>query len=96
MHKHLIFALALVAACGTPPHEAPMPENAVWSDPAFEAAAQELSEADKLMLIHYAARYDEDHLAGLTSFYQSFGDLRDTDDVLRNVLITAAGSRGQG
>jgi nicotinamidase-related amidase len=43
-----------------------------------------------------AARYDEDHLAGLTSFYQSFGDLRDTDDVLRNVLITAAGSRGQG
>lgn len=59
MHKNLIFALALVAACGTPPHGAPMPENAVWSDPAFEAAAQELSEADKLMLIHYAARYDE-------------------------------------
>ena len=33
-----------------------------------------------------AARFDEDHLAGLTSFYQSFGDVRDTDDVLQNVL----------
>ena len=26
-----------------------------------------------------AARYDDDHLAGLTSFYQSFGDVRTTD-----------------
>lgn len=26
-----------------------------------------------------AARYDEDHLAGLTSFYQSFGDVKTTD-----------------
>lgn len=34
-----------------------------------------------------AARYDEDHAAGLTSFYQSFGDLRQTDDVLTNVLV---------
>lgn len=33
-----------------------------------------------------AARYDEDHAAGLTSFYQSFGDVRDTADVLANVL----------
>lgn len=29
-----------------------------------------------------AARYDEDHLAGLTSFYQSFGDVRTTDDTI--------------
>ncbi len=33
-----------------------------------------------------AARYDEDHATGLTSFYQSFGDVRNTDDVLQNVL----------
>jgi ureidoacrylate peracid hydrolase len=26
-----------------------------------------------------AARYDEDHIAGLTSFYQSFGDVKSTD-----------------
>lgn len=30
-----------------------------------------------------AARYDDDHLAGLTSFYQSFGDVRTTDDVIK-------------
>lgn len=29
-----------------------------------------------------AARFDEDHLVGLTSFYQSFGDVRKTDDVI--------------
>ena len=29
-----------------------------------------------------AARYDEDHLAGLTSFYQSFGDVRTTDEAI--------------
>ena len=29
-----------------------------------------------------AARYDEDHLVGLTSFYQSFGDVRTTDDAI--------------
>ncbi len=29
-----------------------------------------------------AARYDDDHLAGLSSFYQSFGDVRKTDDVI--------------
>ena len=29
-----------------------------------------------------AARYDEDHLAGLTSFWQSFGDVRSTDDAI--------------
>lgn len=36
-----------------------------------------------------AARYDEDHIAGLTSFYQSFGDVRETDDVLENVIVSA-------
>jgi ureidoacrylate peracid hydrolase len=30
-----------------------------------------------------AARYDDDHLAGLTSFYQSFGDVRSTDDAIK-------------
>lgn len=33
-----------------------------------------------------AARYDDDHLAGLTSFYQSFGDVRTTDEVLDDLL----------
>lgn len=32
-----------------------------------------------------AARYDDDHLAGLTSFYQSFGDVRKTDDVIEMI-----------
>lgn len=33
-----------------------------------------------------AARYDDDHLAGLTSFYQSFGDVRTTDDAIGMIL----------
>ena len=33
-----------------------------------------------------AARYDEDHAAGLNSFYQSFGDVRTTGDMLDRVL----------
>ena len=32
------------------------------------------------------ARYDDDHLAGLTSFYQSFGDVRTTDEVINDLL----------
>jgi hypothetical protein len=32
------------------------------------------------------ARYPEDHLAGLTSFYQSFGDVRTTDEILNDLL----------
>jgi ureidoacrylate peracid hydrolase len=32
-----------------------------------------------------AARYDDDHLAGLTSFYQSFGDVRKADDVIKMI-----------
>ena len=33
-----------------------------------------------------AARFEEDHLAGLTSFYQSFGDVRLTGDVVDRLL----------
>jgi ureidoacrylate peracid hydrolase len=33
-----------------------------------------------------ASRNDEDHLVGLTSVYQSFSDVRSTDDVIDNVL----------
>lgn len=33
-----------------------------------------------------ASRNDEDHIVGLTSVYQSFGDVRSTDDVIENVL----------
>jgi isochorismate hydrolase len=32
------------------------------------------------------ARYDDDHMAGLTSFYQSFGDVRNTAEVLTDLL----------
>ena len=33
-----------------------------------------------------ASRNAEDHLVGLTSVYQSFGDVRSTEDVITNVL----------
>ena len=33
-----------------------------------------------------AARYDDDHLAGLTSFYQSFGDVRTTDQTIEMLV----------
>ncbi|MGB0630421.1 MAG: isochorismatase family protein [Alphaproteobacteria bacterium] len=33
-----------------------------------------------------ASRNQEDHIVGLTSVYQSFGDVRSTDDVIDNVL----------
>ena len=32
------------------------------------------------------ARYDDDHMAGLTSFYQSFGDVRNTAEVIDELL----------
>jgi ureidoacrylate peracid hydrolase len=32
------------------------------------------------------ARYDDDHMAGLTSFYQSFGDVRTTNEVIDDLL----------
>lgn len=33
-----------------------------------------------------AARYDEDHIVGLTSVWQSFGDVRTVDDCVQNLL----------
>ncbi len=33
-----------------------------------------------------AARYDDDHLAGLTSFYQSFGDVRTADQTIEMLV----------
>ena len=33
-----------------------------------------------------AARYDDDHLAGLTSFYQSFGDVRTTGQTIEMLV----------
>ena len=33
-----------------------------------------------------AARYDEDHLVGLTSVWQSFGDVRSVDDCIGELL----------
>jgi nicotinamidase-related amidase len=41
-----------------------------------------------------ASRTDEDHIAGLSSIYQSFGDVRTTDDVL-NELIPLPGTASQ-
>ena len=32
------------------------------------------------------ARYPDDHLAGLTSFFQSFGDVQTTDEVVTRLL----------
>ena len=32
------------------------------------------------------ARYEDDHMAGLTSFYQSFGDVRSTAEVIGELL----------
>jgi ureidoacrylate peracid hydrolase len=37
-----------------------------------------------------AARYDEDHIVGLTSVWQSFGDVRTVDDCITNLLAEAA------
>jgi nicotinamidase-related amidase len=36
-----------------------------------------------------AARFEEDHLAGLTSFWQSFGDVRKVDEAI--AMLTRAG-----
>lgn len=35
-----------------------------------------------------AARYDEDHLVGLTTIWQSFGDVRSAEDCINSLLIT--------
>jgi ureidoacrylate peracid hydrolase len=54
-----------------------------------ESAARDAMMLDyKVIMVSDAngARYDEDHLAGLTSFYQSFGDVRTTQEVLQDIL----------
>lgn len=54
-----------------------------------ESAARDAMMRDfKVIMVADAngARYEEDHLAGLTSFYQSFGDVRSTDEVINEVL----------
>jgi nicotinamidase-related amidase len=57
-----------------------------------ESAARDAMMLDyKVVMVSDAngARYPEDHLAGLTSFYQSFGDVRTTDEVLNDLLPKA-------
>jgi len=54
-----------------------------------ESAARDAMMIDyKVVMVADAngARYPEDHLAGLTSFYQSFGDVRTTEEVLNDLL----------
>jgi nicotinamidase-related amidase len=54
-----------------------------------ESAARDAMMLDyKVVMVADAngARYDDDHLAGLTSFYQSFGDVRTTDEVIDQLL----------
>ena len=54
-----------------------------------ESAARDAMMLDyKVVMVADAngARYDDDHLAGLTSFYQSFGDVRTTDEVIDSLL----------
>lgn len=54
-----------------------------------ESAARDAMMRDfKVIMVADAngARYDEDHMVGLTSFYQSFGDVRSTDEVVTEVL----------
>ncbi|MDB5569570.1 MAG: Nicotinamidase-related amidase [Hyphomicrobiales bacterium] len=54
-----------------------------------ESAARDAMMLDyKVAMVSDAngARYPEDHMAGLTSFYQSFGDVRTTDETLRDLL----------
>jgi ureidoacrylate peracid hydrolase len=54
-----------------------------------ESAARDAMMLDyKVVMVADAngARYDDDHLAGLTSFYQSFGDVRTTEEVVEQLL----------
>jgi ureidoacrylate peracid hydrolase len=54
-----------------------------------ESAARDAMMRDyKVVMVSDAngARYPEDHLAGLTSFFQSFGDVRTTDEVVSDLL----------
>lgn len=60
-----------------------------------ESAARDAMMRDyKVVMVADAngARYPEDHMAGLTSFYQSFGDVRTTDEVI-NDLLASPGKR---
>jgi nicotinamidase-related amidase len=57
-----------------------------------ESAARDAMMLDyKVVMVSDAngARYPEDHLNGLTSFYQSFGDVRDTNEVVGELLAPA-------
>lgn len=50
-----------------------------------ESAARDAMMLDyKVVMVEdaNAARYDEDHIVGLTSFYQSFGDVKSTDSTI--------------
>ena len=54
-----------------------------------ESAARDAMMRDyKVVMVSDAngARSPEDHLAGLTSFFQSFGDVRTTDEVINDLL----------
>jgi nicotinamidase-related amidase len=54
-----------------------------------ESAARDAMMLDyKVVMVADAngARYDDDHMAGLTSFYQSFGDVRNTGEVIDQLL----------
>lgn len=54
-----------------------------------ESAARDAMMLDyKVVMVADAngARYEDDHLAGLTSFYQSFGDVRTTREVIGELL----------
>ena len=71
-------------------------ENLLFAGTATNMCCE--SSARDAMMIGYravmvhdanAARFDDDHLAGLTSFWQSFGDVRSTDDVVDNLLTAA-------
>lgn len=68
-------------------------ENLLFAGTATNMCCE--SSARDAMMIGYravmvhdsnAARFDDDHMAGLTSFWQSFGDVRSTDDVIDNLL----------
>ena len=54
-----------------------------------ESAARDAMMIDyKVVMVSDAngARYPDDHLAGLTSFFQSFGDVQTTDEVVTRLL----------
>src|SRR5207247_2600950 len=58
-----------------------------------ESAARDAMMRDyKVVMVADAngARYPEDHMAGLTSFYQSFGDVRTSAEVINDLLATRA------